>query len=128
VRDPSHPYASWFQLGKGIAEYRAGNDKGAIEWLERAAPGVNGSGHAAATCGFIRTMALHRLGRHAEATESFDAAERRWTSLGNTLGEDDLADSDVENWLVCQVLRREAITLLGNARTHAAATQPVGRS
>src|SRR5262249_58604125 len=52
----------WFVLAKGLAEYRAGHDAAAVDWLNRFSPRADDGEHRDATAFAVLAMAKHRLG------------------------------------------------------------------
>jgi tetratricopeptide (TPR) repeat protein len=69
-----HPFYRWFLLTKGLAEYRAGRDADAVEWLTRFGPREDGV-HWNATAFSLLAMAQHRLGRVKESLAALDSAQ-----------------------------------------------------
>jgi tetratricopeptide (TPR) repeat protein len=111
----------WYPLAKGMAEYRAGETdpphlQTALEWFDRAKK-KNTSSPYLASADFYAAMAHHRLNHPAEAKLAFEAALRRMEAEVPVAGVGDLADGGVENWLICQVARREAESMLNVAST-----------
>jgi serine/threonine protein kinase/tetratricopeptide (TPR) repeat protein len=98
--DPS-PY---FLHTLGLAYYRAGQFDEAIEQLNKS---IDGKWNANAANWLVLAMVQHRLGHGNEARKWFDQAAR-WMENPDALRSIDRRDS-----LACQVLRREAETLLG---------------
>jgi hypothetical protein len=95
----------WCNLSKGLAEYRAGNDQAALDWLAQAR-GLNVIS-ARATLDLLTAMACQRLGRAGEARDALGRAVNLMeTQLANT--GTDVLDANVEDWLTCQILRKEA--------------------
>ena len=67
--------ARWFEVTKGMYEYRCGRYNTALEWLGRGRAGMKpASGRALAD--FFSAMALHRLGREGAAKEALAAGIR----------------------------------------------------
>jgi serine/threonine protein kinase/Tfp pilus assembly protein PilF len=118
-------YLAWFQMGKGIAEYRAGHYRAADEVLATAKKTFP-TGHAAVTCLLFRAMALHKLGNSAEAATMFQAALSDLRQFDEVPGKQDLnGTTGLENWFVCHVALREAQQALA---TDAPGTQPATQS
>jgi tetratricopeptide (TPR) repeat protein len=118
----------WYPLAKGMAEYRAGEAdpahyERAIDWLTRAKR-RNRVDAFVATADFYLAMAHHRLGHTDEARAALAAAVKRADAkLPRAGGDDLLVGGPVENWLICNVARREAERLL-RAATSQPATRP----
>jgi serine/threonine protein kinase/tetratricopeptide (TPR) repeat protein len=109
----------WFAASKGLAEYRAGKFESALQFLQKTESFKSAA--ARATVELIRAMAQHKLGRAAEAKESFERAKRRVETELAKAGVDPIPAA--ENWLICHVLRREAEQLItGKAPSQAAST------
>jgi eukaryotic-like serine/threonine-protein kinase len=64
----------FFLCCKGLAEYRAGRNAEAVNWVERVAPRAGGS-NLDATAFAVLAMAQHRLSRREEAFAALDKAE-----------------------------------------------------
>jgi serine/threonine protein kinase/tetratricopeptide (TPR) repeat protein len=95
---------NWFQVAKGMVEFRAERFEPALAALEHVR---SLSAPAEATGEFITAMIYQRQGRAQDAKEMLDRAENRAKKLPRRPGEDDLAD-DAENYLIMEVIRREA--------------------
>ena len=96
----THPY---FQVAKGLAEYRLGRLESALSIMEGpASPALQPAPR------LVATMALHRLGRKEAALKSFSEALRStdWAPAQAT---------DREKWIY-HVLRREAEAMLSSGR------------
>ena len=133
VRDLSAPVdrviatnsPSWLvprcNLSKGLAEYRAGNDHAALDRLARVVdlPGVS----SRVELDLVTAMACRRLGRTGDAGEALRRAinriETRMAHPGN-----DVLGPDTEDWLTCQILRREADALTGLQERHGKEQSP----
>jgi WD40 repeat protein len=108
-----HRFYRWFVLTKGLAEYRAGHDTDAVEWLTRFGPREDGV-HWNATAFALLAMAQHRLGRVNESLAALDSARTIITqSMPNP--QKGQPFDNVNNWLDWlhpQLLCREAGDLL----------------
>jgi hypothetical protein len=99
----------WFQMLKGLAEYRQGNYAAAVDCLEESRPAFAGTfAPAKATATFLLAMAHHRLGHTEQGRALFSEARQYMDREMPSAGEDDLAGVNVEDWLICHVIRREA--------------------
>ncbi|HEV3343032.1 MAG TPA: serine/threonine-protein kinase [Pirellulales bacterium] len=101
------PYEDWFNLVRGLAEYRAGHGDEAIEWLKKCRSNRNAT--LAATAKLIESMALADLQRSDEAHASFREATTTFDDYLASAAERDLA----ANWpdrMIFEILRQEATT------------------
>jgi hypothetical protein len=97
------------RLLKGLAEYRRGHDAAAVACLEQSRPYfVSGVVPAKATATLLLAMAHHRLGHAEQARGLFEDARRLMDDEMPGAGIDDLANVNIEEWLICHVIRREA--------------------
>jgi hypothetical protein len=94
----------WFSLSKGLAEYRAGRFSSCLEYMDKTEAITSPA--ARATADLLRAMAHQRMGHAAEAQSFLDKAHERMEKEVAKPGVDRIESS--ENWLICQVLRREA--------------------
>jgi tetratricopeptide (TPR) repeat protein len=102
--------AAWFQLMKGMSQYRAGSFDTAVNWLtDSLTPDLP---HRTAAAEAYLAMAYHRLGKPEEAKKFLAQAEDRAARLTPRPGVGDLAEGGIENWLVCQTALREARALV----------------
>jgi len=109
--DAGGTYLPFFQMAKGMAEYRRGRHADALEWFDKARQGLASTASTVrATDDYFRAMALFRLDRREEARQALAEAEGAVTDLGFTPGIDDFGFSGLENFLICSVARREAKT------------------
>jgi serine/threonine protein kinase len=95
---------TWFQLAKGIVEFRAGRDEPALRSLDHAS---DLSFTAAATGELMTAMIYQRQGRTQEARRMLERAQERIKTKVKKPGEDDLA-GDAENFVIMEIIRREA--------------------
>lgn len=109
-------FRPWFHASCALVSYREGNFDDAIHWATKP-PAPQGQPKALAIV--VRAMAEHRLGRHAQARSWLAEAETMIPAELRTLGADDFdgplpapEDSISENWLICEILRREAAALI----------------
>lgn len=123
-----HSYLSWFQMDKGIAEFRAGRNKSALEWLEKAR-GAVGVSPAVVTIDMFLAMAHYRLGDAKQAI----AVMKRGRELADRsilrIGIDDLSRDGLENNLICYVAIREAEAFFADLAWNAgpwSSVQPAG--
>jgi tetratricopeptide (TPR) repeat protein len=117
-----HGFYHYFQLAKGIAEYRAGHFEQSMEWLPGSqkprvvraensiqATFINASTKALAH--LFMAMAQHRLGQADEARETLakatwliDAQVRKWKPDDANMGDLD--------WFMAMIVRKEAEKLI----------------
>lgn len=111
-------FVQWFQLTKGMAEYRAGRYEQAVEWLLKPRGVLTPAG--VATADLYLAMAYRRAGRAAEAAAALERATRAMDKSAPPAG----GDRGIEalNWVVAELTRREAEQLL-RARTPPATSQ-----
>jgi serine/threonine protein kinase/tetratricopeptide (TPR) repeat protein len=95
---------------EGLVEYRGGDHVEALAALDEAR-GRNRS--AGATADLLTAMCLHRLGQRSEAMECLKGATSRFDAEVPEPGAD--AQGNLEDYLVFQVLRREAEAMIGAA-------------
>ncbi|MEA2707909.1 MAG: eukaryotic-like serine/threonine-protein kinase [Phycisphaerales bacterium] len=113
-----HVYRRYFNLSKGLTEYRAGRHEQAIEWLQRWARANTGAafdGTAFATL----AMAHHRLGHVDQARAALEAARAVIAMKPH-----DALKSWSMDWLHCEILLREAEALLGVNHSQAPSSLP----
>jgi hypothetical protein len=99
------PYEAWFDLLRGLAEFRAGRGDEAMEWLKRCRSNPNAT--LAATAKLVESMALADLKRSDEAQASFREATTKFDEYVASAAADDLT----ANWLdrmIFEILRKEA--------------------
>ena len=116
-------YAAWFQMTRGLAEYRAGRYRAAREWFTKAS--ALDSQWGTPTVKLLLAMTDFHLGNttaaHAGYRTVLDQVNRGFPKPGD----DDLGVSP-ENFLVYQVLAREAATMFrdGAPTSGPSQTQP----
>jgi len=102
-------FIAWFSMCKGMALYRTGQYQQAIDMLQRAhTPDLM---PRSPTVLLVQAMAQWRAGQHAEAQSTLRQATQRLDSSLPKAGIDDLG-TGIENWLMCQTLRRQAEMLV----------------
>jgi len=111
-------FISWFQITKGIHEYRGGHWDSAINWLRRGRAGVRATG-GKALADFFLAMSFHHVGRHDWARSAFANGARSTPDDPMDLSGMDPLDggSAIGNWLVARIAKREAQGLLNGAET-----------
>jgi serine/threonine protein kinase/tetratricopeptide (TPR) repeat protein len=96
----------WFALAKGLADYRAGRDAEAIQWVKRFPLKADGV-HWDATRFAILAMAYHRTGRPERAQTSLARAKRILAKMPDPAKGQPLP-WNWRDWLYARVLCREA--------------------
>ncbi|RLS52246.1 MAG: WD40 repeat domain-containing protein [Planctomycetota bacterium] len=109
-------YRSWFIACCALISYREGQPEAAIDWTRKLSEFDSQPG-TLALC--VRAMAEFQLGQHVAARQSLKEAEQQIPLRLRTLGTPDdtgplpvplgITDHD---WLVTEILRREAAALL----------------
>ena len=99
----------WFQLTKGLAEYRLGHFTNALEWAQKVSMGGN-PGCDTEACAVL-AMAHYQLRQLDEArsalAKGFDTAQTKLPKVeSGDLGE------DWWNWIIAQALLKEARALI----------------
>lgn len=109
-------YYTWFIASNVLISYREGKPADAIDWTKKM---PNLAGHAGALALVVRAMSEEKLGRHEQALKSLDEAEALIPVVLRTLGAADYtgplpvpAASVYHDWLVAEILRREAAGLI----------------
>jgi eukaryotic-like serine/threonine-protein kinase len=114
----------WFQMAKGMAEYRAGHFEAAIDWLTRSRQAHDNLA-ALATIETFLAMANYRLGHESDARTQLGLATHRVETQLPKAGVDALpATGEMENWLIAHVALREAEALIGAATVEPAGGKP----
>lgn len=103
---------AWFSLRYGMALYRREDFKAAIESVQNALSPPSATRHPVAT--LFLAMANHHLGHddkaHVQLHEAIHELDRELPN--ETEGDLTLGIVGVENWLMCQIFRREAEALI----------------
>jgi tetratricopeptide (TPR) repeat protein len=118
-----HP--EWGAQSKGMAEYRAGRYPEAIKFLTQSTQAPEWA-YSRTTADLLLSMCHDRLGDHAQATATLNRTTEKMDHEFSKPGVDDLIS--FQDWILCQVLRREAEGLIngGNApATGPAASTPI---
>ena len=102
---------AWFSLCHGMALYRHGDFQAAKAPLQAALTPAEATRRPMAT--LVLAMADHRLGREHDARQRLAEATRELDQNLPNATDGDLDGVGVENWLMCQVARREAESLIG---------------
>jgi serine/threonine-protein kinase len=115
TRGAATAYLAYFQLCRGLSEYRADRFDAALEWLAKShtTNAANGSPSRDLTAmsSLFEAMALHKLGRAQEARKALDLAARLIDEQFAVLPTGDLGGY-WNDWLLCRVARAEAEALI----------------
>jgi WD40 repeat protein/tetratricopeptide (TPR) repeat protein len=107
--DPQHRFQAWFDLSKGMAEYRDGRFAGAAAWLEKD-PSFTGWMKEVPTQSFL-AMAYHRLGRSDRARQALEKARQAHEQMPKP-GDESFTAGVLQDWFMCHITYREAASLL----------------
>ena len=111
VMASTHPELAWFQLAKGMADYREGQFASAIQWLRESHAAAGGLGELQATDNLFLAMAHYRLGETDQARKSLAEARRTLETLPPANGASDWGDF-WNDLLMCRIVQAEAESLL----------------
>jgi tetratricopeptide (TPR) repeat protein len=109
----ANPNFAWFLLAKGIAEYRSGNFESSVTWLDKAKRGQSNIAHSLALADLFLALSHHRLGHADIARRSLEDATKIIDQQLAQHGSGNIGDG-WHDWLMCHIVRREAVTLLGS--------------
>jgi len=106
----------WYQVNKGLAEYRLGHYQQAIDWSTKAREG-NYEQEGEIEPNLVIAMASYKLGRNDQARLALAKAADQIEKDLPHLRIGDISDADVwvnfaDGWLICQILLREANDLI----------------
>jgi serine/threonine-protein kinase len=118
-----HELFYYFAFAKALAEFRAGNDAEAIKWVRRFPPEAGGT-HWEASRFSILAMANHRLGNAQDAMDALHEAQAIMSAkMPDPSKGRPFEAGNWRSWLPCQILYREAETLLKEPRAGAKPSQ-----
>jgi WD40 repeat protein/serine/threonine protein kinase len=110
TKQPDHPGMPWFQMTRGLADYRAGRWADAAGWLEKSLAKQRPADYAWASAHFLLAMTQQQRGQgeaaRATLARAREITQRQLPSLEQT-------GWFWHDWLINDLLRREAETLLG---------------
>ncbi len=101
----------FFVMAKGLAEYRAGRNAEAVNWVERLTRGAGNHDSDVAALAVL-AMAQHQLGRREQACAALDKAEAIVAKKMADPGAGRPFGRDWDDWLRCRILLDEAGKLL----------------
>jgi tetratricopeptide (TPR) repeat protein len=107
--------AAWFQMAKGMGEYRAGHFEESIKWIGKSRDGLKNAPAGTATDDLFLAMAHQKLGKLPEAKMYFQRAKEVIDKLPRA-GLADIGQNGVENWLIAQTVYREAMGMFGTGK------------
>ena len=101
------------EFAAAVVEYRSGDGhyELALQHVAKARPAIRHEEMEVAL-DLLRCMALHRMGRLDEARAAYKVAAAEFERRVAVAGVDDLDNGGFVQWLVCQVLHREAQSLI----------------
>jgi tetratricopeptide (TPR) repeat protein len=123
VKATEHPYYRYFLMARGLAHYRAGEYAQAIDQTGKAVVaearfwGLNVPAH------LVAAMSHHRLGQAEEARKAFGQAREMMEQEEFPKLESGDVGAGWHDWLICQILRREAEALLEAGKGEAGKAQ-----
>jgi WD40 repeat protein/tetratricopeptide (TPR) repeat protein len=104
-----HP---WFLLSRGIAEYRAGRPRQAIDWIQKGRGRLPDAPPVYLVLGqLFASLAYHQLHEADKARAALSEASKIMDQQFPNEESGDLGDSWLD-WVFCQAVRREAQTLI----------------
>ncbi|HOB97673.1 MAG TPA: tetratricopeptide repeat protein [Verrucomicrobiota bacterium] len=122
----NHWATGWFQLGKGLAEYRQGRFASAVEWANRTLNRPVESAKRSATLDVEAYMVLAMAQYRLQQTDEARAALAKGVEIERTklakLESGNLGGGWLE-WIIAHALMREAQALIEGASTTAADTK-----
>jgi WD40 repeat protein len=104
-------YLPYFQLAKGLAEYRQGRFAEAADYMEQVLPKSKNIIFLQAQASLVNAMALHRLGRAEPARLALAAGVELIESKLPKINSGDLGVSWTD-WIICHQLTAEAKALV----------------
>lgn len=116
--NPPHSYQRFFELARGMAEYRAGRFASAVEWLTRSrdTSRISMNPQCIALAWLFQAMALHQLKQPEPARQAFATAERLLEPVVANL-QKELAAVHWHDTVNARVVHDEAQSLLGLRRS-----------
>jgi hypothetical protein len=108
------PDNAWFRLAKGIAEYRAARIDSCLTWLTNAQQAPGNNTYSTSLAQLFQAMAQQKLGQVDSARETLHAVIEVLNRIQASIDPSAL-ESGWHDWLICQIVRREAEQLLQNA-------------
>jgi tetratricopeptide (TPR) repeat protein len=113
VAATDHPDHLYFLLARGLAHYRAGEFDKALEQASKAISGNPKVIGLDTPAHLVVAMSHHQLGQAAEASKALgQAREIMGQDWFPKLESGELADAWWHDWLICQILHREAAGLI----------------
>jgi WD40 repeat protein/serine/threonine protein kinase/tetratricopeptide (TPR) repeat protein len=106
---PTHRFRAWFDLTKGMADYRADKLASAVEVLQKN-PTFTGWSKEVPAQAYL-AMAYHRLGQSAKARQALEKARQAREQMANP-GQSNFRAVDIQDWVICALAYREATAQL----------------
>jgi tetratricopeptide (TPR) repeat protein len=116
----AHPY--WFEVCKGLAEYRLGNFAVAADWAERGLTGAGTNWSCQVQSQAVLAMAQHELKQTKQATLTYSNAIQRADTNLPKIESGNLGEGWID-WIIARALMREAKALIESASEAETATQ-----
>jgi tetratricopeptide (TPR) repeat protein/ribosomal protein S27E len=107
-------YLPWYQVTKGMADYREAKYPAAIQWLRKSAEAKSTNCYRESLALCFLAMAHHRLGQPDEARQAFQRAEEIMETQFPKIGSRDLL-GEWHDRLISEIARREAELLINAA-------------
>jgi WD40 repeat protein len=115
TKQPEHPSMAWFCLAKGLTAYRLGRPAEAGEWLQKSLA-KKPAPYAEAMARFVLTMTHQQRGQADEAKLTLVRAQQITSELPPL----EKAGASWPDWMINDLLRREAETIIAARKTDAA--------
>jgi hypothetical protein len=102
---------AFFKITRGMADYRAGRYEAAVSILQDANADLPGAAERATTQ-LVTAMAYQKMGKGEDAAGAMAQAMELIDGKLARPGSDDLGPG-AENWVICQIVKREADRVVG---------------
>jgi formylglycine-generating enzyme required for sulfatase activity len=115
--DPKHGVMPWALPTRALAAYRQGDDTAALDWAERTlqADAAAPLWYRAAMAHTVIALAQHRLGEPQAARGALARAAALIQPTTDRYGAADELDSEWHNWLIAELLLKEARQLFNGS-------------
>ncbi len=107
TRGTNHIRLPYFQLVKGLVEYRQGRFESAVEWAHKSLTGSGTNYTTAASAGAVLAMAQQQLKQPEDVRKALAQATQVFDTKLPKLESGDLGENWPE-WLIARILLREA--------------------
>ncbi len=105
TRGADSSFLPWYQLARGMAAYRDGQFRGAVELLQKVQDSASSAIECKTAALLFLAMSESRLGDVTRARRSLDVARR---ALEASAPQPDDLGGSWPDWLICQIALREA--------------------